>query len=244
MYMDYSKYIKIPNVEVPDEIDEKLKNSKISITPFKNINDILYNENLQKEIGYRKFNNGNYLVSMVCPMPNVTKEMVDWWFWWHPQNNIRYRLWYPGEHYSINYAKGNKEYFSCIEKPEFEENTQYPVERIGKLYIPLSINFKSPTNYGFTKKAIEDNNVATIVCGNVGAFRNLISHTEMAHIFFQKEEGLYMISRFWLGERLKNPILRKYMLTDQTAYAMARHCCIEYRNFAKKIPILYKEING
>lgn len=242
--MEYLKYINMPNAEIPDEIEDKLKNSKITITPFENKNSILYDEKLQKEIGFGKFDNGNYLISMVCSMPNVTKEMVDWWFWWHPQNDIRYKLWYPGEHYSIGYAKENEKYFSYTEKPEFEENTQYPVERIGKLFIPLSINFKSPTNYGFSKKAIEDNNIATIVCGNVGAVRNFVSHTEMAHIFFQKEDSLYLVSRFWLGERLKNPILRKCIITDETAYAMARHCCIEYRNLAKKLPLIYREINS
>ena len=46
-----------------------------------------------------------------------------------------------------------------------------------------------------------------IVCGHVGAFNNLIKHTEMAHIFKQTEDGLFMISRFWLGNTMKSRLI-------------------------------------
>jgi hypothetical protein len=48
-----------------------------------------------------------------------------------------------------------------------------------------------------------------------------------------------LISRFWLGQTLKNPLIRKAMLTDKTAKGMAEHCCIEYRNLAEILPGLY-----
>lgn len=83
----------------------------------------------QNEIGTIKLSDGSYLVAMTCPMPSVTKEMVQWWFWWHPQENERYQLWYPGEHIGISYSKKNLQYFSQSAVPVFQENTQYPVEK-------------------------------------------------------------------------------------------------------------------
>ena len=68
----------------------------------------------------------------------------------------------------------------------------------------------------------------------------LVNHTEMAHIFKQTEDGLFLISRFWLGATLKNPLLRKEILTDGTAKGMAAHCCVEYRNLAQILPELYR----
>lgn len=253
--MNYYKYKIMPNEKMPKNIARKLENSGgIHETRFADKNNILENEELQKEFGFTKLSNREYLVSMMCPMPGVTKEMIDWWFWWHPQNKERYQLWFPGEHFDIYTAKENNEYFSCLTMPEFQPNTQYPVEKIGGMKMPLQIDFVRPTDFGFSEGAMERSNIATIVCGHVGVAVNpthakeglgiTIYHTEMAHMYFQKEDGLFLVSRFWLGHSLKSKTLAKFMLTDSTARGMAQHCCVEYRNLAKKLPIIYNEVNG
>lgn len=180
---------------------------------------------------------------MTCPMPNVTPKMIAWWFWWHPQSSTRYRLWFPGEHYRISYGRKDHACFSQSTLPAFQPNTQYPTERIGGIRLPLRIDFVSPESFGFSARAIQDNLIPIIVCGHVSAFNGLIPHTRMAHIFRQTEDGLFLISRFWLGKTLKNPLLRKLILTEDTARGMAEHCCVEYRNLAEILPSLYKKQN-
>ena len=88
---------------------------------------------------------------------------------------------------------------------------------------------------------MRENGFPLIVCGHVGAVYGLVSHTEMAHLFRQTDDGLMLISRFWLGQTLKLPPLRRAMLTDATARGMAAHCCVEYRNLARILPELYRE---
>ena len=88
---------------------------------------------------------------------------------------------------------------------------------------------------------MRENNIPLIVCGHVGAVYGLVPHTGMAHIFKETTDGLLLISRFWLGQTLKNPLLRKAILTDDTARGMAAHCCVEYRNLARILPGLYKQ---
>lgn len=128
--MNYSKYFSMPNAHVPDEIELKIeKTGNITPLPFSCAGDILSSKSLQNEIGTIKLSDGSYLVAMTCPMPSVTKEMVQWWFWWHPQENERYQLWYPGEHIGISYSKKDLQYFSQPAVPAFQENTQYPVEK-------------------------------------------------------------------------------------------------------------------
>ena len=102
-------------------------------------------------MGYCKFSEGSYLVFMTCPMPNITPEMIQWWFWWHPQKDERYQIWFPGEHFAISYAKKDKDYFEQEELPAFQNNTQYPVERIGGMKMPLRIDFVEPTEFGLEK---------------------------------------------------------------------------------------------
>ncbi len=227
--------------QIPPEIADSLIKNKITRIPFDQKNDILSDFDLQTEIGYAKMNDGTYLVSMICPMPGITAEMIDWWFWWHPQANERYQVWFPGEHYGIRYSKKQNEYFNQRLCPPFQNNTQYPLEKIGGAKLPLRIDFVSPEEFGFSEQVMQENNIQRIVCGHVGAFNNLVKHTEMAHIFKQTENGLFMISRFWLGETMKNHWLRKLIINENMAKSMAEHCCVEYRNLHEILPLLYKK---
>ena len=240
--MNYEKYLREENQVIPEDMRAQIQmNGTATPLALPQVNRLLQEKNLQYEAGYVQLADGTYLVAMYCPMPGVTKEMIGWWFWWHPQENKRYRLWYPGEHYKNSYGKKDKSYFTAESQPSFQENTQYPIEKIGNIKMPLSISFVSPRNFGFNEELIEKSGVGTIVCGHVGAFYGIIQHTEMAHIYFETKDGLYMVSRFWLGARCKNNLLKKLMITEDAAKGMAEHCCIEYRNLADKLPRLYRE---
>lgn len=180
---------------------------------------------------------------MTCPMPEITPEMIRWWFWWHPLKPERYRVWYPGEHFTIHYPKKQAAYFEQPERPPFQDNTQYPQERIGGIRMPLRIDFVSPEEFGFSLEEMRENHIPVIVCGHVGALGGLVWYTEMAHIYRQTEDGLYLISRFWLGRTMK-PWLRKKIVTDGMAKGMAEHCCVEYRNLWEILPVLYRKYGG
>ncbi len=224
---------------IPQNIWNDLTAPHITLTTFENKNDILQNPVLRREAGYGRFSDGSFLVSMYCPMPGLTAEMVAWWFWWHPQAKERYQAWFPGEHYGIGYPRRCAEYFMQEKQPPFQDNTQFPTERIGGMRMPLRIDFLRPEEFGFSTAEMEKNGVPLIVCGHVGAFNGLIWHTEMAHIFFRTEEGLFLTSRFWLG-RTMNPFLRRQVINDAMARGMAEHCAVEYRNLTEILPGLYE----
>lgn len=224
---------------------EKIKDGgNITATAFGDKDSILTDKELQTEVGFAKMPTGDYLVSMVCPMPEVTKEMIDWWFWWHPQKSERYRMWYPKEHFAVLYPLRDRRYFESESFVSFHQNTQYPIEKIGSLPMPLSIDFKTAQNFGFSEEKIKEGKAGTIVCGTVGAFFGIVKHTQMAHIFFEYEEGLTLVSRFWIGEKLRNPVLRKIFLNEKIARDMAVHCYHEYRNLATFLPELYRKTQG
>ncbi|MFI3177470.1 MAG: hypothetical protein R3Y67_08280 [Eubacteriales bacterium] len=239
--MNFNKYMNMKNCQIPSEIKQQICESSITKTQFEDKNDVLEKAELRLECGFERLEDDSYLVSMYTPMPNVTKEMVDWWFWWHPQDSNRYQAWYPGEHKSSSVARKDAHYFQQELVPEFQANTQYPVERVGALLIPLAIDFVHPDEFGFSKRIMEEQQVEVIVCGHVSAFKGLIPNTEMSHIFFKEGKGLLLVSRFWLGKNVKNKILKKLLLTDKQAQDMAEHCCVEYRNFNERIPLMYQE---
>ncbi len=237
--MELKELLNKPLPNIPIEIYERICKGEITKTPFGSKNDILCTHQLHEEIGCAKMDDGTYLVSMVCPMPDITVEMIEWWFWWHAQDSIRYQAWYPKEHIDIKYHKKDKSYFEQPKLPPFATNTHYPTEKIGGIKMPLRIDFVTPESFGFSRPLMNENNIPLIVCGHVSAFNGVIKHTEMAHIFKQTANGLFMISRFWLGETMRNPLLKKLIITENMARGMAEHCCIEYRNLQKILPAVY-----
>ena len=239
--MEMKELLKKPLPQMPLEIEEALRINEITMTPFDCKNDVLLNSDLQNEVGFKKMDDGAYLISMICPMPNITAEMIEWWFWWHVQDNLRYQVWFPCEHIRISYPPKDRSFFEQPEVPAFRANTQYPVERIGGMKMPLRIDFVTPEEFGFSRQIMKKNHIPKIVCGHVSALNGLVQHTEMAHIFKQTEDGLFLISRFWLGKRMKSPLLRKLIITEKMARGMAEHCCIEYRNLCEILPLLYTD---
>ena len=228
--------------DITKDIARALGAKEITQTPFESKNEILKNEVLQQEVGYQKMPDGSYLVSMTCPLPGITPDMIAWWFWWHPSKKERYQVWFPGEHFSIAYPSKQSDYFEQETCPAFQNNTQYPDERIGGVMMPLRIDFVTPEEFGFSKAVMEDNRIPLIVCGHVGVFKGILWHTEMAHIFKESDDGLFLISRFWLGKTMY-PLLRKMLITEKLAKGMAEHCCVEYRNLWEILPQLYRENN-
>lgn len=142
--MDLRDLLDKPLPQMPSEIKDALSKNVITRTPFEEKNKILSNIELQAEVGYAKMEDGTYLVSMICPMPGITADMIKWWFWWHALDSIRYQVWYPSGHISIKYHKKDRAFFEQPNVPVFVPNTQYPIERIGGMKMPLRIDFVTP----------------------------------------------------------------------------------------------------
>lgn len=238
--MKVSELLNKPVPEITPDIVAALDASNITLTEFEDKNDILIDKNLQKEIGYKFFPDGSGLVSMTCPMPGITAEMFDWWFWWHPQATERYQAWFPGAHKGISYAKKDSDYFKQPQVPTFCPNEQYPKEEIGGSTATLVIKFVTPEEMGFSRQLMAENNVMTIVSGHVG-IKHIFMHTEMCHILVNTEDGPFLVSRFWMGKTIKSNLLRRKIITEKMLRGMAEHCCQEYRNLASILPTLYAE---
>ena len=54
-----------------------------------------------EETGVYYLKEGGVLIANLIPMPDVTWEMLYWWFAWHPLDPLRYAIWDPEEHYDV-----------------------------------------------------------------------------------------------------------------------------------------------
>lgn len=109
----YAGYYYHNSAQVPAPVIDEIKKSPYPCEHallFNNINDLLNPEYLPLENGYCRMDDGGVFVAVLTQMPKVTGEMLDWWFWWHPMNSLRYRIWYPQAHFAATLDADPDEY--------------------------------------------------------------------------------------------------------------------------------------
>jgi hypothetical protein len=207
---------------------------------------------LAAETGWCTLDDGTGYVAVRTPMPNVTSEMVEWWYTWNPRDPIRYQIWFPGAHdWTHEEEKGGparaKRHWGVV---------NYPVEDIGLGMSNLRIEFAPPSQLGFSTDAMDDPRVGTIIAGLVGDMTLHLQHTIMIHVFLNGADGLVLRSRFYIGAAIRlyaperiaelsafafnRPMFRRRFVPSRAPRALARHCAREYANLATLLPELYR----
>lgn len=256
----YAELYYKPLSPIPDKIINKLEEGPLppdDVLKFENINLLLEPGYLKDEIGYCIMPDGSGFASMLTPMPHVTGEMLKWWFVWHPQESLRYKIWYPGVHIDISVQDMHKLNDTNLPlQMRYLYNTNYPVEDIGNGIQKLYITFVPPEEFGFDVTRFKTSKVATVICGVVGYSALNVQHTYMVHLARKVQGGIELRSRFWLGYHIKfnsiaqqsfinkianSSIVKKIIITERVAKSMAYHCAAEYKNLAEILPHLYKK---
>jgi hypothetical protein len=213
---------------------------------------------LRVENGWCTLPDGVGFVAVRTAMPQVSAEMVDWWFDWHPRDPLRYRVWHPTAHRanSLQSRAGGEGAGGGSSRGKAHWGAvHHPVEDVGIGMVHARIAFHRPSEMGLVDDQLENEDVGTIVCGYVGDDRRHVRHTPMFHVFLHDGEGgLVLRSAFWLGaavrpygalgvlgERLLNHrFMRRATLPAGLPRALARHCAEEYANLATLLPELFQ----
>lgn len=256
----YAKYFYKELAPVPDETVRAIEAGPMNprdALPFERLNDLLNPGYHAVETGYCRMPDNTCYVAVLTRMPGVTAEMIDWWFWWHALESLRYKIWYPGSHTGISVENREQLENSTLSARErYWNNPQYPVENVGIGSDILSITFIPPKNFGFDTSRFKQARVATTICTLVGSVTKKLRHTRMCHLVHKTSNGVEMRSRFWIGGNIKldmfseksvinrianTKLVRKLAIPHDTPYQMALHCAREYNNLAEILPELYQE---
>ena len=255
----YAKYYRSP---VPPE-PMHLAMMDMPCDPLKAIypeqmNDLLNPGDLQVEIGWCNLPNGAGFIANRNVYQNVTAEMINWWFAWHPLESLRYRLWYPPQHAGIALSPDSRGRILNPGIPIPEKNwsvTHHVTEDCGCGMESIDITFQSPRDFGFDMTRWREPYVATFVGGfgwssPVGKADHAIKAPSlMCHIFRQIQAGLEHRTRFWMGYRMSQgkPELVIPPGVSVPAIAiqgLARHNVREFSNLGVLLPEIYAEFGG
>jgi len=239
-----------PDPSVLDAIDAGPMSDPDDVVSLDRLDRLLDPTPMAVETGWCWTPDGVAYVAVRTEMPDTTGEMWDWWFDWHPREPTRYRIWYPASHFDTSFTAPA----TTAAKPHWGA-THYPVEDIGLGRQTIRIQFRRPTDYGFSSDALDDPRVATIVGGYVGSQREHARVGVVCHVFLASDDGVVLRSRFWLGGALRpdvpgpvgdavgrlinRPSVRRRILPRPLPQRLARHCAIEYAHLASILPDLY-----
>jgi len=257
---NYEKYLKRPNATIPKEhieiINQRKEINNASALRRENINTLFNEGYVVNENGYCRLENGSMYTTVLTKMPNVTLDMINWWFWWHAAESVRYQIWYPDMHFGIQSDFGG--YYNDESKSHSERlhlSSHLVTEDVGQGKENILINFSSPTDFGFDGKKL-DTEKNTIICANVGSPKKGLWFVDMCHFVRATNEGIEMRSRFWMGHHiqkmkgsensilttvLNKPLVKRNIIPQKAGLNMFHHCSQEYHNLASLLPELYEE---
>ena len=151
------------------------------------------------ENGWRVMEDGSGYVAVLTFFPGATSEMIDWWFVWaQKEEDIRYKIWYPGAHYAMAemLTPGAPEYPDA--KPYWGKS-RFPVEDVGMGTARIRLDFVPPSEFGFEELP----EGSTMMAVRVGVANGIVKHTDMIHYIRPIEGGVEMRSRFWMVRDLE-----------------------------------------
>jgi len=258
---NYDKYLTRANSRIPkDNLMIIKRGTDIALSevfPIDDKNKLLEEGYLSTENGYHHHTDRSAFAAVLTDMPNVTIEMIDWWFWWHAKESVRYQLWYPEMHFGIESDfGGHYDDVTMSYRERLHLSTHYVTEDIGMGKEKIAIDFMSPATFGFNQKQMTNEKDQTIICARVGDLSKRVWHTRMCHQVRKKGKGVEMRSRFWMAQKvermdelgasfinklLNNSFIKGKLLPKGLGRHMFHHCTQEYNNLAEILPELYNE---
>jgi hypothetical protein len=255
----YAKYYRDP--VPPDPVHLAMMDTPCdplkAISP-EQMNDLLLPGELQVEIGWCNLPNGAGFIANRNIYKNVTAEMIDWWFAWHPLESLRYRIWYPPQHAGIELSPESRGKILNPDIPISEKCwgvTHHVTEDCNCGMENIDITFQSPNDFGFDITRWREPYVSTFVGGfgwsspAIKSDRGIKAPSLMCHIFRQIPDGLEHRTRFWMGYRLSRGKAELVLppgvsVPANAVQGLARHNVREFSNLGVLLPEIYAEFGG
>ncbi|MFH1833752.1 MAG: hydrolase [bacterium] len=223
------------------------------------IDRMLYPDRLEAEeveVGWCNLPNGAGYIANKIFHSGATADMVDWWFAWHPLENLRYRIWYPPQHAGIMLSPLDRARILDAAVPNREKNwgvVHNVTENCDCGFENIDIAFRSPEDMGFDVKRF--NQVAATFAGGAGwavavdkCDLSITAPAIMCHMFYEAPGGLLHRTRFWMGYRFTEGGTPELCLPPgvsvpvEAVQGLARHNVKEFTRFGDFLPRIFQEL--
>lgn len=221
------------------------------------MNDLLNPGELAIETGWCNLPDGTGFIANRNLYPDITPEMIDWWFAWHPLEDLRYRIWYPPQHAGISVSAEHRARLLDTSIPIRQRNwgvLHHVIEDTNSGMSHVDIQFMSPQDFGFDMTRWKAPYVATFAGGQgwsvpVGHAGGRKAPALMCHIFRQTAAGLEHRTRFWIGYQLVDGKPQSVLppgvsVPASVIQGLAQHNVCEFTRFKTFLPEVYQQFGG
>lgn len=211
-------------------------------------NKLLDMDYIPEKTGYYPLKAGGMLVSSTMKMPDVTGEMLNWWWPWHALDPLRYAIWNPEDHYDTKVPEEARARILNPDIPVAEkiwgcDNTV--LESVGGPADDITIMFRNPLELGYDAEKASADTCEFLIAGNslMGEMKIPVVMTETA----RKINGvMHFMARFWVGYHIidgqaKYLLPPEVQLPEEVAIGLIGHNIKEFSHLNKLLPKVYAE---
>ncbi len=250
---DKSYYTYLSEPEIPSDAEIAKLMGKVDQSKaleFADRRRIFRPDYVPEEPGCYSLKTGGLVVSSYVPVPDITREMMDWWMVWHQFDPLRYALWDPQDHYDVSVTPEVRKQLLDESIPMGQRIWNAPCQVLesfnGEKPEVNVIHFCNPARAGYDESIIGTEECYSILCAldtmKKGPFSIPITMTEVLR---KGPDGTNIWSaHWWMGAIVENgadktvnliirPIIRKVAAT------LVVHNQIEMKHLNKVLPKLY-----
>ena len=251
-YKYYEQGIASPTPEQYAMVDQS-KGTVEECLEIEDRNKLLEPETTYPEkLGFYPTKDGGLLVAGNIPMPDVTADMLYWWFAWHGLDPFRYAIWDPEDHFGLVLDEAGRQRALDPSIPMNEKTwgaTHTVQESIGGPAQEIVLMFQNPSDMGYDVSKLGKDGVEFMVCCNalLGDMKMPVVMTEVA----KKINGVMTFqARFWVGYHIVDgepkclvPAAKVIPEAecDMIAKGLLAHNLKEFGNLNKVLPKVYAE---
>lgn len=247
----YYKYYDMEIANLTPEQMEYIANCKGELGEGLEIEDrnrLLDPDYVPEKHGYYPLKGGGLLVSGTIPMPDVTYDMLNWWWPWHALDPLRYTIWDPEDHFDTKISDEARARILDPNVPIPEkiwgcDNTV--LESIGGPADDITIMFRNPAELGYDVEKMKANGIEFFLAANalMGSMKVPVVMTETAKMI---DGQMTFLARFWVGYHVINGEAKyllppEVVLPDVVAMGLAGHNIKEFQHLGKILPLVYAE---
>lgn len=259
LLLDYSKYWFWTQPE-KNPLSQELLRYQIDpsdVLPITELNRLLDPGYMAREQGWCILPDGTGYHAVYIWMPNVSIDMIDWWYVWHfnappsvPEEygNLRYKIWCPQEHVDTGFDDEESRRRALDESIPMRErrygSKNFIHESIdggnGDNIIHMHAECYNPVDFGFDPVRVNQAASGTIIAARTPTMKQVQIYQYRPYGQHDVELRLRVYSGwdFVDGKFVKVP---GYQAEPEGLINGSQHVLCEYPNLARFLPKLYEE---
>lgn len=194
--------------------------------------------------------NSGVIVSACIDVPDITKEMLNWFMIWHQIDPLRYAIWDPEDHYNVTLTDEDRARYLNDDIPLVERiwgTTSSVLESMnGEKPEKIDIDFYQPSKLGYDDSLIGTDYCQSMVCSySMNRLGPIGIPVTMTEILRKGPNGTNVwVSHWWIGCGVENgkDIIKPIpgIVARKVAHLLV-HNHKEITHLNKILPKLYKE---